>query len=51
MAALRSLAANAFEGAVGTLVHFMVEQGKLSPTERRKLLDVLSEEPQEKDER
>ena len=41
--ALKALAGDAFDGAFGTLVHFLVEQEKLSETEREKLLEILDE--------
>ena len=39
--ALGALAADAFDGAFGTLMHFLVEEEKLSPAERAKLMDLL----------
>lgn len=39
--ALRSLAESAFGGAVGPLIHFIVEQERLSPAERRRLIEIL----------
>jgi len=36
--ALAALAADAFDGAFGSLMHFLIEEEKLSPPERRKLL-------------
>jgi predicted transcriptional regulator len=44
LAAIRSMAEEAFDGAFGTLVHFIVEQEKLSPAERRKLRELLQKE-------
>jgi BlaI family penicillinase repressor len=41
MAALRSVVGEAFEGAFGPLVHFLVEEEALSEKERRKLIDAL----------
>jgi len=44
MAALRSVVSEAFEGAFGPLVHFLVEEEALSEEERRKLMDALGHE-------
>ncbi len=44
LAAVRSLASDAFDGAFGSLVHFLVEEERLSPGERERLLDALEEE-------
>jgi len=44
MAALKSLAEEAFDGAFGTLVHFLIEEEKLSPSERRQLTQLLDRE-------
>jgi predicted transcriptional regulator len=41
--ALSALAADAFDGAFGTLMHFLVEEEKLSPDERGKLMSLLQE--------
>ena len=41
MAALRSLARDAFEGAFGPLMHFLLEEEALSACERRRLKDML----------
>ena len=41
MASLRSVAGDAFEGAFGPLMHFLVEEEALSPAERRKLTQIL----------
>ena len=43
MTALRSLAEDAFDGAMGSLAHFLIENEKLSPDERKRLLQVLDE--------
>ncbi len=43
MRALGALLEDAFEGAVGPLVHFLVEEEKLSPAERQRLLAALKE--------
>ena len=44
IAALRSLTEEAFDGAFGTLMHFLVEEENLSPSERDKLKRLLDEE-------
>ena len=44
LAALRSLASDAFDGAFGSLVHFLVEEERLSPDEREKLVEMLESE-------
>lgn len=41
LAALKAVAEEAFDGAFGTLMHFLVEERKLSASERDKLLKVL----------
>ncbi len=41
MAALQSVVGEAFEGAFGPLVHFLVEEEALSERERERLLDAL----------
>ncbi len=41
MAALQSVVGDAFEGAFGPLVHFLVEEEALSEGERQKLTDAL----------
>ncbi len=51
LAAVASLAQDAFDGAFGTLVHFLVEEEKLSPAERRKLIAALGKETKKGDER
>jgi predicted transcriptional regulator len=43
MAALQSVVSDAFEGAFGPLMHFLVEEEALSEGERRKLMDVLEQ--------
>ena len=42
MAALRSLVEHGFDGAFGSLLHFLLEQEKLSPAERRMLKQLLA---------
>jgi len=44
MATLQSVVSEAFEGAFGPLVHFLVEEEALSEEERRKLMDALGHE-------
>ena len=39
--ALRALANQAFDGAFGPMMHFLVEQGKLSAKQRRELAKLL----------
>jgi BlaI family transcriptional regulator, penicillinase repressor len=43
MATLQSVVGDAFEGAFGPLMHFLVEEEALSDAEKQKLLDVLTE--------
>jgi len=45
--ALRGVAADAFEGAFGSLVHFLVQEKNLSAEERRELAELLREESEE----
>lgn len=45
LTALRSLAGEAFEGAFGSLVHFIVEEENLSADEKRRLAQLLSKRP------
>jgi len=45
LSALASLTEEAFDGAFGSLVHFLVEEERLSPSERRKLAEILEKEP------
>jgi BlaI family transcriptional regulator, penicillinase repressor len=42
--ALKTLANHAFDGAFGPLVHFLIEDKKLSPKERKILLEALRKE-------
>jgi BlaI family transcriptional regulator, penicillinase repressor len=44
LAALRSVAEEAFDGAFGSLVHFLLQEEKISPEERKKLAKMLDEE-------
>jgi len=41
MAALASIADDAFDGAFGSLMHFLLEQETLTPAQRRKLIERL----------
>jgi len=43
LVALKSLAEEAFDGAFGSLVHFLLEEEKLSPAERKKLAKLLDD--------
>ena len=45
VAALRSVLDNAFEGAFGPLVHFLVDEKALPPAEQKKLLTMLNKKP------
>ncbi len=49
--AFASLLNNAFEGTVGPLMHFLVEEKKLSPEQRRELITLLQNEDQHKEEK
>ena len=42
--ALKSLANQAFDGAFGPLMHFLLEDQKLSPKQRQQLLKTLGED-------
>jgi len=42
--ALKSLANQAFDGAFGPLMHFLLEDQKLTPKQRQELLDALKQE-------
>ena len=44
LAALKSVAEEAFDGAFGALVHFLVEEEELTAAERRKLAGLLRRE-------
>ena len=44
MAALQSVVSDAFEGAFGPLMHFLLEEEALSEGERQKLMAVLERE-------
>ncbi len=41
MSAVGSVADHAFDGAFGSLMHFIVERENLSPAERRRLIELL----------
>ena len=49
--ALRTLADQAFDGTFGPLVHFLVEEEKLTSRQRRELVKLLSESEKTKGER
>lgn len=51
LAALRSVAEEAFDGAFGTLVHFLLEEEKISPEERKRLAKMLEDEAKKGDEK
>jgi BlaI family penicillinase repressor len=42
--AFRSLLSQAFEGAMGPLVHCLMEEKQLSPKQRQTLIEILEEE-------
>ncbi len=42
--ALKTLVNHAFDGAFGPLVHFLIEDKKLSPREKKQLMEVLNRE-------
>jgi BlaI family penicillinase repressor len=42
--ALKTLANHAFDGAFGPLVHFLIEDKKLSSREKKRLIEMLHEE-------
>ena len=42
--ALKTIANHAFDGAFGPLVHFLIEDKKLSARERKQLIEVLNKE-------
>jgi BlaI family transcriptional regulator, penicillinase repressor len=42
--ALKALVNHAFDGAFGPLVHFLIEDKKLSPREKKQLIEVLNQE-------
>ncbi|MHC4443450.1 MAG: BlaI/MecI/CopY family transcriptional regulator [Planctomycetota bacterium] len=46
--ALKSLANQAFDGAFGSLMHFLLEDHKLSTKQRQELLQVLQQEKDQK---
>jgi BlaI family penicillinase repressor len=49
--ALRTLANQAFDGAFGPLMHFLLEQQKLTAKQRRELMEVLHSGGERKGER
>jgi len=48
--ALKSLANQAFDGAFGPLMHFLVEDQKLSASQKRELLNTIQKKDNEKKE-
>jgi len=50
LSAFRSLLDQAFDGAVGPLVHFLAEEKQLSAKERRELQKILEREAKDKGE-
>ena len=44
LSALKGVAEDAFDGAFGSLMHFLVEEEELSPAERKALKELLDEE-------
>lgn len=44
LAAVRSVAQEAFDGAFGTLMHFLIDEERLSPAERKEIAEMLDEE-------
>ena len=44
LTAIKSLMNQAFDGAVGSLLHFLVEEQKLSPKQRQELIQLLANE-------
>ncbi len=46
--ALVSLANQAFDGAFGPLMHFLIEDKKLSPRQRKEVIKALAEEEKKK---
>ena len=47
MTALASLADDAFDGAFGSLMHFLLEEETLTPAQRRKLVERVEKELRE----
>ncbi|MBN1509732.1 MAG: BlaI/MecI/CopY family transcriptional regulator [Sedimentisphaerales bacterium] len=50
LSAFRSLLDQAFDGAVGPLVHFLAEEKQLSANEKKELREILDSEAQDKGE-
>ncbi|MHC4344758.1 MAG: BlaI/MecI/CopY family transcriptional regulator, partial [Planctomycetota bacterium] len=48
--ALRALVDQAFDGAFGPLMHFLLEEGKLTAAQRRKLMELLGDHRKKKGE-
>jgi len=50
LSAFRSLLETAFDGAMGPLVHFLVEEERLSPKQKRELAKIMQDEAKGKGE-
>jgi BlaI family penicillinase repressor len=50
LSAFRSLLETAFDGAMGPLVHFLVEEEQLSPKQKRELAKIVQDEAKGKGE-
>jgi len=48
ISAFRSLLDQAFDGAMGPLVHFLVEEKQLTPKQQAELVELLSDEDESK---
>ena len=44
LSAFRSLLEQSFDGAMGPLVHFMLQEQKLSPKQKKELIEILQNE-------
>jgi predicted transcriptional regulator len=51
LSAFRSLAETAFDGAMGPLVHFLVEEEQLTAKQKEELVSLLQDETGDKGER
>lgn len=50
LSAFRSLLETAFDGAMGPLVHFLVEEEQLTPKQKRELAKIMQDEAKSKGE-
>jgi len=50
ISAFRSLMETAFDGAMGPLVHFLVEEEQLTPKQKKELVTLLEDETRDKGE-